>query len=277
MKYYGSSAWHSFLIYQASLNPQRHIHKRCRSFTMRHFLTILFIELSIGCLAQDLVATRKKLDLINVTHEFRPDSSGLHLLRNFEYHCTENIMNDEHVEANYLHVLDLNHDGEDDILFSGPCNPYPQVGIFLNRGDHFDNVYSRGGEIVAIEKGADEVKIYALFRVCCAGDENWLEEITVGRKSVLISHTVNFNESTKLNLDCKLKLVKLKGILRTTPTKNDSIMKDPGTDREIFGNRILELKKPERVIQLHTQGEWALVMVRKSSSTSVIGWLSLRK
>jgi hypothetical protein len=244
---------------------------------MRHFLTILFIELSLTCFAQDLGAIRKKVDLINSPNTFKPDSSSLYLYPDFDYMCMENIMNDEHKDVNYIHVLDLNNDSKKDILFSGPCNPYPQVGIFLNKGSDFEIVYARGGEIISIEQKVDGVKIYVLFPVCCAGDENWLEEITVGKNSVLISNTIDFNESTQISLDSELKLVKMKGVLRTTPAIDDSIVKDDGTDREVFGNRILELKKQKKVIQLHTEGDWALVLVERSSNNSVVGWMSLHK
>src|SRR5687767_4263771 len=76
------------------------------------------------------------------------DTSGFSQLPPVANTCEEK---DERDLANY-HVADLNNDGFNDLVFSGPCMPYDQTVIYMNSGDGKLSSYDFSGKVVGFEK-----------------------------------------------------------------------------------------------------------------------------
>ncbi len=80
----------------------------------------------------------------------------------------------------FFHFYDINQDGFLDIIYDGPCMPYPQVMIFINQKKiNFQNIYNKPGKINFIKKEGKYSKIIIIKKSCCCDFYNTKEYLKI--------------------------------------------------------------------------------------------------
>jgi hypothetical protein len=191
---------------------------------MKIGFTLLFFGLIGVSYGQTLAEIEKRLGLLDNHVELKYDTTGLSTLPKFEYFC------DDHFEAyefpenkskwDYYHVIDLNNDGLKDLLYSGPCLPYDQTGIFLNDGLSLKQIHSYPGQIISIEQKINGTIIETLKEFCCCDYFSDYVEVIIRNDSQVDKNEITFEGNTKIKLD-KLVMIKVIGVLRTSAELND--------------------------------------------------------
>src|SRR5688572_10832681 len=129
---------------------------------MKYWLTILagaWVAVTFG---QPLADISKRLKPLEQKTTFAHDTSGFFTLPRFDYRC-DNA--NEHPWDSY-HVMDVNRDGLQDLIYSGPCGDHAQTAIFVNAGRVFRRIYDFPGHIVSIDT-ALSITINMLREACC--------------------------------------------------------------------------------------------------------------
>lgn len=251
---------------------------------MKATILIFFVTLALGSQGQSIENIKKRLQLLSDSSKIRPDTTGLSGLPRFTFFCTAEITiidadgSEKTIPSeiqdpwNYYSVIDLNNDGLNDLVFSGPCNPYDQTGILLNDGKSLQLVYDYPGLVISIEKGGTGTTIHSLHQPLGCYSNNELIEITIVKGKSPTINRIGYTFIPKLNLQ-NLKAVKVQGVLRWSPKQDDVERKDQCSDRMLKGNHLLTIDKPAEAIQLDQSGQWRQVLYKTSNYESIIGWI----
>jgi hypothetical protein len=240
---------------------------------MKDWLAILTLGITLTSYGQTLQDIEKRLRLLEKPpeyEEFKYDTTGFSKLPLFKYFCDEENEN----KWDYYHVVDLNNDGLKDLIYRGPCMPYSETGIFLNKGGSLGLIHSEPGNVLSIEKNKNGAVIQVLKWPCCCDSFFDSYEIVIHNDSHVEKNLIIFKSNTKVMLD-KLKEIKVTGIVRSTEELNDTEKKDDCSDQLIKGNRLTEITKPTTVVQLCQRGQWRLVLYPENKMTSWIGWVKM--
>lgn len=236
---------------------------------MKNLLFLLFITVHTAFSQVD-DGLYKCMDLILSADKsnFNLDSAGLSQLPDVNYECEKGG------DGTNWHVVDLNKDGLNDLIYSGPCQGAFQSAVFLNSGENFNKIHEYPGKLQAIDFSDNETNIYFLKTSCCC--DYYSDLITVNLrfdKTVKTKH-ISYHFNTKLSASKKFKEMEISGVLRYEPMLNDSMSKDPCTDRPRIGNRIRSLTN-KKVILLDTKRGWNLVLYREDEGQAFIGWIRM--
>ncbi len=237
---------------------------------MKLWLTILILGHVAISHGQTLEALRARLLLLENAGDFRFDTTGFSKLPKIDYRCD----NKNTSLADFYHVIDLNHDGMSDLIYSGPCAPENQTGIFLNTGRAFRKVYDNPGKILSIESSKNKTIINILKEACCCEFFSQYTEVVIDENSGVARNTIVFGAKTRISVSSRLKEDKVMGTLRTTPHVNDAIKRDE-CNNTVKGNQLTRIRDFKDVIQLNRTGPWWLVLYRENSERSWIGWMKL--
>lgn len=213
---------------------------------------------------------KKRLRLFDNQVALKCDTTGFSSLPKFEYFCAQ----ENNHKWDYFHVVDLNKDGLNDLIYCGPCMPYIQVGIFITNGRNLNQVDNYLGRIISIENKSDHTTIHILDEACCCNYYSSLIEISIDTNSNVTKNVIKYFGTTQITLDKKIKEITVTGILRTSPEVNDSIKIDDCSDEVIHGNHLVQLSDQKKVIQLHKVGQWKLVLFQEDKEKSWIGWVN---
>lgn len=227
-------------------------------------------QLSFGQTLSDL---EQRLQLLDSLSEFKYDTTGFSMLPKIDHFCDNENQN----PWDYYHVADLNSDGLNDLIYSGPCKPYGQTGIFLNTGQAFKRVHNYPGTLVSIEKRTSSTIIHILKTACCCDYYSEYIAVTIDTTSNVTKNTIAFEANTKIKLGMRLRYSKVIGTLRTTPKTNDIIKKDPCNGQIVKGNQITRIENFKDIIQLNRVGSWWLVLYPQNKERSWIGWIKINK
>lgn len=239
---------------------------------MRYILTILTFGLCYICsYGQTLTDIEKRLRLIANRVELKYDTTGFSALPKLEYFCDQGNKN----KWDAYHVIDLNQDGLNDLIYCGPCKPYNQVGIFLNNGIKLNQVYHYPGDIIFIDNTPDRTTIHILNEACCCINYSSLVEVTIDNSSAVTKNTIIYSGTTEIILDEKLEEITVTGTLRTSPEIDNSMRRDDCSDKLIRGNHLTRIVGRQKVIQLRQLGQWRLVLYAEDKENSLIGWVSV--
>jgi len=240
---------------------------------LRRSLTILIFVTTLTSYGQTLQEIEKRLKLLENPpefEEFKYDTTGFSKLPSFKYSCDDENEN----RWDYYHVVDLNRDGRKDLIYRGPCMPYSETGIFLNRGDSLDLIFSEAGNVISIEQKNDRTIIQVLKSPCCCDEFYANDEIVIHHDSHVDLNHIIFKSNTKITLD-KLKEIKVAGIVRSIDELDDKEKKHMCFDQMIKGNHVTEIKKPTAVIQLSQHAQWRLILYPEDKKISWIGWIKM--
>ena len=235
---------------------------------MRLALAILILGLSTVSSGQTLFDIEKRLKLLNNPADLVYDTTGFSKLPPFNYFCDgEN----QHKWDNY-HIVDLNNDGVDDLIYSGPCMPYSQTGIFLNDGQKLKQIHDSPGQIVALEQSTNGTIVNILKEACCCDYFSDYIEIRIHSDCTVDKNVITFEGNTEITLD-SLQEIKITGTLRKSPEINEIEKKDDCSEQIIRGNHLLAISKLTSVVELTRSGNWRLVLYPEDKMQSWIGWI----
>lgn len=240
---------------------------------MRYTLTILVLMLRLLSSGQTLSDLDKRLRLLDNHPEFKYDTSGFSMLPKIDYFCDNENQN----QWDYYHVGDWNSDGLNDLIYSGPCKPYGQTGIFLNTGHAFKKIHNYPGGLVSIEKRTSSTIIHILKTACCCDSYSEYIAVTIDTASNVTKNTIAFEANTKVTLGTRLTVVKVVGTIRATPEINDVSKMDSCRNQIIKGNQITRIENFKDIIQLNRVGSWWLVLYPQNKERSWIGWMKINK
>ncbi len=240
---------------------------------MKYLLTLLIIGAAVLSHGQTLTELHQRLKLLQRPLGFKHDTTGFSSLPKFNYFCDNQNSN----KSDYYHVIDLNEDGIKDLIYSGPCKPYGQTRIFFNNGEAFKKVHSYPGELVSIEKKSSMTVINILKKACCCDYYSEYIQLTIDPASNVIKNIIAFGADTKIKLNARPKVVKVVGVIRTTPELNDIVKKDSCRNQTLKGNHVTRIHKFTDIIQLNEVGTWWLVLYKQNQERSWIGWMKMSK
>ena len=146
---------------------------------MRYWFTILLGTFTTFVYGQPLDDLSKRLKHLERQDDFKFDTTGFSSLPKFDYRCD----NANRHRWDYFHVVDLNQDGLNDLIYSGPCSPNNQTAIFLNNGRVFRKIYDYPGKIVSIEKSESATIINILKEAIPCENYSQYTEVTIDLKS----------------------------------------------------------------------------------------------
>jgi hypothetical protein len=178
------------------------------------------------------------------------------------------------VPCSFFHWFDLNSDGHEDLIFSGPCMPYLQTDVYLWSNGNYKFVYGSGGEIVKIIKYPDSTILFLRIDGCCCEVFSSLHKIIIPRNSMELIDTAYVAWHVETGFTQINKTWKFIGMadtiaLRIAPERNNTIMKTDCTDGFKKGNITIEFKKEISGLILKdtiSNGEnWYLIMVQPNN------------
>lgn len=246
------------------------IHKRCVQLEMK--ANIIFYSLlvfSLQSIGQDIDSYERRLKVLLNPTSVEYDTTGYSLLPAFSNYCGEN----DSKEFEFYKVIDLDDDGLLDLVFSGPCIPYYQTIVFLNRGDRLEKVFDIAGEVISIDDHNGKRKIDISLEACCCSHNSYLEELVFGESGHSRSRSIKYHGTTELEFQPTYKTDEISGVLRSHPVVDDNRKKDPCSESFIEGNVVGKIEEPETVIELSASGKWKLVLSMETEYYSTIGWI----
>ena len=239
---------------------------------MRFWFTILLGTFTTFVYGQPLDDLSKRLKYLERQGNFEFDTTGFSSLPKFDYRCD----NANRHRWDYFHVADLNQDGLNDLIYSGPCSPNNnQTAIFLNNGRVFRKIYDYPGEIVSMEKNEFATIINILKEAIPCENYSQYTEVTIDLKSQLKKNTILFGPTTKITIGSRLRQEKVVGLIRTTPQVNDEIKRNACNTAVNKGNQLTRIEEFRNIVQLNKSGEWWLVLYQENQEKSWIGWMRL--
>lgn len=216
-----------------------------------------------------LESIQRRVNLINHPVSIKYDTTGFSKL------SVDNNCDDENEHPwDYYSVVDLNNDGQNDLIYSGPCMVYSQTSIYVTEANRLLLLYDQPGGIISMEFVGTQTRTNILREAngCLSSSE--LTEIIIEGTSSPIVHSIEIHVLPKKNFQ-NLTYIKVKGILRWSPRKDDVDHKD-GCEQVYKGNQLLNIEEETEVIQLDQQGEWKLVLYDQNKFHSVIGWIQIK-
>lgn len=238
--------------------------------TMKYWLMIFAGVWSVAAQGQPSEELSKRLKLLERQSPFNHDTTGFSALPKFDYRCDNN---NEH-PWQYYHVMDVNRDGLNDLIYSGPCSPHGYTGIFLNVGRAFKRVYDFPGVILSIDTGATTT-INILREACCCEDYSQYMQLNIRADGNITKHTILFSPKTKIALANRLVQEKVVGTIRATPQVDDTIKRNECNTAVLKGNQLTRISEFRNIVRLNRVGQWWLVLYPETNEKSWIGWMRM--
>ncbi len=206
---------------------------------------------------------------MNAPLKLKYDTNGFSKLPKFHFLCDGENQN----KSDFYSVVDLNNDGLNDLMYSGPCMPYDQTAIFINDGKSLLLVYDYPGTIISLEKNDSGTTINSLKEaIACDRDFEFTEIVISHVPSPPTTNRIGYAMIPKKNFK-NLKQIKVKGVLRRTPHQDDLDKKDHCSNKILKGNHWLAIEMESPVIKLDQSNGWQLVLYKKNKDESIIGWV----
>jgi hypothetical protein len=196
------------------------------------------------------------------------DSQGLANLVVPRYDC------ESYDKANF-HVIDLNGDRLNDLIYHGPCKGAPQTAAFIYNGISLEKVIDEAGNILKINH-SDEGSTLFLYNPAAECMEN-LDRIGcyhLNRRGEITSHaTLIWCVDDTLPARPDNIPTHVRGIVREYPSDDDSQRIDPCFGDTLLGNRLYETADATEALLLRTCGDWQQVLIPHGESNFRVAWI----
>jgi ketosteroid isomerase-like protein len=173
-----------------------------------------------------------------------------------------------------FHVVDLNGDRINDLLYNGPCMPYMQTAAFINNGITYEKIFDQAGTAILIEPSDTGSTVYVYNEAVGCIDTHRLGCYTIDRRGKLVGEvSVHWMPEEDLVSSPALQVSPALGILRIYPEIDDAPHPAQCFDDTIIGNQLLDLRDVQEVLLLQTQNDWQQVMVAHGDSNYRVAWI----
>ena len=195
------------------------------------------------------------------------DTTGLSQMQIPAYNCNP-------MSLSSFHVVDWSGDGVDDLIFNGPCNPYPQTQFILQTAQGLVLAYEMGGTLLHIEPAGDRCLAWVYGAAIGCLRTASLTQLELGGDGALLDRTIiDWNPADTLPISDDYAQVQVAGILRETARVYDDALTDECTGLKIIGNRVATLKTPSAALLLQSRTDWQLVCAPITENHWRIAWI----
>lgn len=177
-----------------------------------------------------------------------------------------------------FHSADLDNDGDQDLIFNGPCTPYNHVIIYLNQKGKLNQVWDSPGEVIGIPQDEEGAEILVWNEGCCCEFYNSAHSIHFQKSAAKpIVESLMWHQDIEIEADFFTKSLMASGIFRTIPLIDDIPKKAVCDDEMLIGNQDFVLKSPTNAYQIAIQDGMQLIAVEVSPQSWKLGWQQLKK
>ncbi|MCI4668575.1 MAG: VCBS repeat-containing protein [Bacteroidia bacterium] len=195
----------------------------------------------------------------------------------------------------FLHFIDLDRDGLEDVIYVGSCAPYNSTWIFWGEGSGSFSLKNLNDSLRlyfydtlnSIEQDSSGTQLVLTHHSCCADYTYVISKFVVpkGQKQIVKLASLKFSnriyshwEKVGLNKEMKLKSAIISpDSVRSMPSHENYWMEDPASDDMMHYN--FEFYIPRRtsgyVLKEHPEKPWVLCMIGETEIG--IGWLPKSK
>ncbi|WP_109098210.1 hypothetical protein [Aquimarina sp. AU58] len=229
----------------------------------------LFLTLS-GCAQNNSLKTQLQLLQNPSGYKFPLDSTGFSVIKNAKFYTKNGDTDVFDINSENIHVVDVNNDGEKDIIYQD-IRHYQATVLLLKKGNDFVEIWNGPGALVSLKEGG-KTTMYVLSSAIGCFDMTMLSTLVINSDNTLVENTIALYSDTKMSTISKTFEQKIiLGILRTQPVINDQKKTDPCTGDLKTGNQIRTIEN-KAVTVIKKQNEWFLVVL-KEKDQSIIGWI----
>lgn len=240
-----------------------------------YILLLLVLPLAMSCASaqtNNIDTLKEQLRLLQLPQgfELKKDTTGFSKFKNSKFYTKNGDEDVYTIDGNNIHLIDFNNDGLKDIVYQEK-RPYTATALFVNNGKYFLEIWNGPGQPVCITQAENTtISVYSSHVGCI--EINLLFEVTVGAENKITEDLLSYHHNTLLKkLDSNFKQKVVTGILRTTPTEDNTETEDPCTGEQRLGNQIRTIEN-QMVTVINDKGDWLLV-VYKNNNNSVITWI----
>jgi len=205
-------------------------------------------------------------------YEFPLDSISFSEIKNANFLIKSGDADAFDINRKNVHLLDINNDGQKDIIYQDN-RPYRATVVLIKQDGDFVEIWNRSGALVDIKQGK-QTTIYVLRSAIGCLNETSLSELAINNDNTIAENIIALHTDTKLtelNTTFEQKIVS--GILRTQPIVDDIKKKDPCTGDLKKGNQLRVVESKDATV-IKTKDDWCL-LVLKEKDQSNIGWMKI--
>ena len=196
------------------------------------------------------------------------DSSGLSGIQLPKYDC-------ESFEKANFHLVDLNGDRLNDLVYHGPCKGAPQTAAFIYNGISFQKVLDEAGNILAINHSDEGAQLFLYNPAAeCMEDADRIGCYQLNRRGELVSHaTLIWRLEDTLPARPDNIPTHVRGVVRTSPNEDDSPRIASCFGDTLLGNRLYATPDATEALLLRTCGDWQQVLIPHGESNFRVAWI----
>ncbi|EZH73417.1 hypothetical protein ATO12_15875 [Aquimarina atlantica] len=235
------------------------------------FLGIGYLFLTVSGYAQGNSLKTQLLLLQNsLGHKFLLDSTGFSTIKNAKFYTKNGDTNVFDINSKNVHIVDVNNDGEKDIIYQDNRH-YQATVLLLKKGNDFVEVWNGPGVLVDI-KQEKETTMYIVSSAIGCFDMTIVSTLVIDSDTTLTENTIALYSDTKMStINKTLEQKIISGTLRTQPVIDDKKKIDPCTGDLKMGNQIRVIEN-KTVTVIKKQKEWFFVVLQEKDQ-SIIGWV----
>jgi hypothetical protein len=173
-------------------------------------------------------------------------------------------------EPGHYLPINLDADGQLDVIYSGICAPYDHTVIFLNQKGRMVKLANEQGRLMSVSQRLAGSIVDIFKQGCCCDYLNQQTTLVIGQQGSLARHVIYFHRNTQVMVE-DIKEIMASGKLRPIPSESNETIEDLCDINEKELQEFPTLTNT-KVVQLRRQGDWALVVYALSGQESWLGW-----
>jgi hypothetical protein len=175
------------------------------------------------------------------------------------------------VEMECYSPVDLNADGQLDVIYSGICDPYDRTFIFLYQNGQMVELTNLPGRVVSVAQHATGAVVDIFYNGCCCDYLNRQIVLKIDQQGNFAKHTIYFHRDTQVVIGQVQEII-LSGVMRWQPNWNPA--EDLCNDGDSTAVQYPVLANT-KVVQLYRQGDWTLVACPQNAHEAWLGWVQV--
>lgn len=177
-----------------------------------------------------------------------------------------------------LHMVDLDNDGDQDLIFDGPCAPYKQVIIYINDGGKLRIIWDEPGEVISVSQHEEGSEVLVWNEACCCNNYKSLSSIGIQKLEEKPNvESLSWHQNIQVPINFYTKSQQAIGVFRSSPFIEDQVRKDECTGESVIGNQDFILENQVSAFKITSQGNMQLLAVEVLPNCWNLGWQEINK